>query len=271
MPQDIVIPSASLRPDRIIKQKTKSWKGNHPSIYLLSIKLPESSRIWESAPLPFHLSTLSRIHMTITQSPQAAASLSLTPLFLPPLWSHLFLVQIRQATSILTWVKARFKQSLPSLDPSWEFQCKSIWDRLSCHIWLTSMWHIWLTSMWHRFFLRREWGKLGGSRRLLSSTVSRRSWFTTSGKLSASLRNSHTAVILTRTSKVNEMYTHDILKGNASYLKLNKVSHDALKRHVIQPGMCHVDDVDMWTVWRGGLSKYGTSSKLRCNEIGLAK
>ena len=62
--------------------------------------------------------------------------------------------------------------------------------------------------------------------------------------------DSHTAVILIKASKVKEMYTHEILKGNASYLKLNKVSRDASKRHVIPPrrgpcGRCgHVDSVE---------------------------
>ena len=55
-------------------------------------------------------------------------------------------------------------------------------------------------------------------------------------------------MILIEASKVKEMYTHEISKGNASYLKLNKVSRDASKRHVIPPR--HMDDVDMWTVWR---------------------
>ena len=46
------------------------------------------------------------------------------------------------------------------------------------------------------------------------------------------------------------MHTREISKGNASYLKLNKVSHDASKRHVIPPrhvacGRCgHVDSVE---------------------------
>ena len=67
-------------------------------------------------------------------------------------------------------------------------------------------------------------------------------------------------MILIKAIKVKKMYKRKISKGNASYLKLNKVSSDASKRHVIPPRMGRVDDVDMWTVWRGGLSKYGTSS-----------
>ena len=53
-----------------------------------------------------------------------------------------------------------------------------------------------------------------------------------------------------KASKVKKMHTRDISKGNASYLKLNKVSHDASKRHVIPPrhvvcGRCgHVDSVE---------------------------
>ena len=73
----------------------------------------ESSGIRESAPPPFHLSALSRFHVTKTRSPQPAASLSLTPPFLPPSWKYLFLAQIFQATSMPTSVKARFEQSLP--------------------------------------------------------------------------------------------------------------------------------------------------------------
>ena len=38
-----------------------------------------------------------------------------------------------------------------------------------------------------------------------------------------------------KASKVKEMYTHNIMKGNLSYFKLNKVSRDGLKRHVIPP------------------------------------
>ena len=53
---------------------------------------------------------------------------------------------------------------------------------------------------------------------VLGSRVSRRSRVITSGKLSATLRNSHTAVILIKASKVKEMYTGEISKGNASYL-----------------------------------------------------
>ena len=133
-------------------------------------------------------------------------------------------------------------------DPSWEFQSNSIRDWLSHHIWLT--------YMRHRLLLGRGWGKLGGSRVLLGSRVSRRSWFITSGKLSASLRNSHTAVILIKASKVKEMYTGEISKGNASYLSWTRsarVSRDASKRHVIPPqlpcGRCgHVDSVEGWTL-----------------------
>ena len=47
--------------------------------------------------------------------------------------------------------------------------------------------------------------------------------------------DSHTAMILIKASEVKEMFTHEILKGNVSYLKLNKVSCDASKRHVIPP------------------------------------
>ena len=146
---------------------------------------PESSGIPESAPPLFHLSAWSGFHMTKTQSPQAAASLSLTPPFLPPSWIYIFLAQSLQAASIPTSVKMRFKQSLPSLDPSWEFQSNSIQEWLSRHIWLT--------SMRHRLLLRRGWGKVGGSRGLLSSRVSRRSWFITSGRLSVILRDSRMA------------------------------------------------------------------------------
>ena len=56
-------------------------------------------------------------------------------------------------------------------------------------------------------------------------------------------------MILIKASKVKEMYTREIVKGNASYLKLNKVSRDASKRHVMPPrhacGRCgHVDSVE---------------------------
>ena len=109
---------------------------------------------------------------------------------------------------------------------------------------------MWLTSMRHRLLLKRGWGKMGGSRRLLDSRVSRKWGCTTSGKLSASLRDSHTAVILIKASKVKEMYTCEISKGNTSYLKLNKVSRYVSKRHRIPPwyatcGWCrHVDSVE---------------------------
>ena len=75
--------------------------------------------------------------------------------------------------------------------------------------------------------------------------------------------DSHTAMILIKANKVKEMYTREILKGNVSYLKLNKVSRDVSKRHVIPPqrgpcGRCgHVDSVEGQTleirnilVWR---------------------
>ena len=66
--------------------------------------------------------------------------------------------------------------------------------------------------------------------------------------------DSHTAVILIKASKVNEMYTRKPLKCNTLYLKLNKVSCDASKRHVIPPqrgpcGWCgHVDSVEGQTL-----------------------
>ena len=49
-----------------------------------------------------------------------------------------------------------------------------------------------------------------------------------------------------KASKVKEIYTHEILKGNMSYFKLNKVSHDMSKRHVIPPWHA------MWMMWTCG-------------------
>ena len=49
-----------------------------------------------------------------------------------------------------------------------------------------------------------------------------------------------------KASKVKEMYTCEILNNNTSYLKLNKVSHNTLKRHMILPQHA------VWTMWTFG-------------------
>ena len=49
-----------------------------------------------------------------------------------------------------------------------------------------------------------------------------------------------------KASKVKEMYTCEIRNDNTSYLKLNKVSCDTSKRHMILPWHA------VWTMWTCG-------------------
>ena len=124
------------------------------SMFCGDVNSPESFGIRESAPPPFHLSTVSRFHVTKTWSPQATASLSLTPPFLPPLWFYLFLAQILQATLIPTSVKVRFKQSLP------ESPACILLESFNANLYKAGI-HI--TYSWHLYNTYCSWGEDEGN------------------------------------------------------------------------------------------------------------
>ena len=52
-----------------------------------------------------------------------------------------------------------------------------------------------------------------------------------------------------KASKVKEMYTHETSKGNMSNFELNKVSRDALKRHVIPPWHATLHHAYHWQLY----------------------
>ena len=196
----------------------------------------ESSGIRESAPPPFHLSALSGFHKnTITQATVLDSSL-------PPAIVNLFISCTNPSSNLDPHLSQGKVQAIPQL---------ASFLRVSTQL------HMGLAFMSHMIDIYTTqiplyntdcfWGEDGETGRQqeaqfkckqkvmiynFQETVSELEEFTHCHDIKA--------------SKVKEMYTHKILKGNLSYFKLNKVSHNASKRHVILPWHA------VWMMWTCG-------------------